>query len=191
MSITAPAAIPAPEKQSSRHSDTDFGPMVRAAVQATSLAVIAKIGSSLWFAHRDGATVEVRWFHNLVPYFAFLIERSPFIILAASSTLVMAVLATVTFAASLIRSRRNQFIAGWLAGPLALINTLFVDFFRHLVDPPFFRWQIARWSLLCVVVCLILTAAWLLINRPWASDSADHSAAELDRPDPATALGLR
>ncbi|MGL5829493.1 MAG: hypothetical protein ACRC0L_07985 [Angustibacter sp.] len=168
-----PEAEPAPR-------EVDYAPMVRAALWATGLAVLVKVGSSLWLAHRRGVPVEVRFFADLVPYLAFLVGRSPFLVLAATSTLIMAVVSVACLCGSLLRARRNQFIAGWLAGPLAVANTLLVDLVRHLLDRPYLLWRIGRWSVLCVAISAVLTAAWLAINRPWrpAGESGEHLASE-------------
>ncbi len=171
---------PEPAAHSPRR-DIDYAPMVRAALWATGVAVTVKVLSALWLANRQGITVEVRFYRDLIPYLAFLMGRSPYLVLAASSSLVMAIVSGICYLSSLLRARRNQYIAGWLAGPLAVVNTVIVDFFRHLIDPPYFLWRIGRWSVLCIFICGLLTAAWLIINRPW------QSADEITPPTESTA----
>jgi hypothetical protein len=151
----------------------DFRPMVRAAAMATALAAVTKIGAALIMANRRDATVEIRFYRSAVPYLAFLMPRSPYLTIAATSTLVMAVAVTLAYVVSLLRQRRRQYVAGWLAGPMALFNVLTVDAARHLVDPPYLLWSITRWAVLCLVAGVLLTTVWLGLMKPWRAPEVD------------------
>jgi hypothetical protein len=144
----------------------DFRPMVRAAALATGLALVVKVGVSLAMASRHDVTVEVRLYRQAFPYLAFLTARPQFLAIAAPSTLVMAVVVTLAYAVSLLRYRRRQYVAGWLVGPVAVLNVFVVDIIRHVVDPPYLLWRIERWTVLCIAVSALLTAAWLIVMRP-------------------------
>jgi hypothetical protein len=165
-----------------RFDGTDFGPMVRAAALATTLAVAMKLGTALVMAAQRQATVEVRLYLGVVPYLAFLMSRPPYLVIATTSTLIMAVTVTLAYVVSLLRYRRRQYVAGWLAGPMAVVNVLMVDSVRHVIDPPYLLWRITRWSVLCLVIGVLLTAVWLCVMRPWAATDTLPDVAP-DQPD--------
>jgi hypothetical protein len=172
---------------SSERDEVDFRPLVRVALTATTVALIAKLGSALYLAANRDVSVEIRFYRHVIPYLAFLMERSPYLHLAATSTLVMAVVVTGCFVGSLLRSGRQQYIAGWLAGPVATVNTVLVDVIRNVIDPPYVLWSVARWTLLCLLAAAALTGAWLAINRPWDSQlpaAPDEAADEGPAEDP-------
>ncbi len=154
--------------------------MVRAAALATAIAVVTKVGTSLVMAAQRDATVEVRFYRDVVPYLAFLMARSPYLTIATASTLVMAVVVTLAYVVSLLRYRRRQYVAGWLAGPMAVANVLAVDTVRHVVDPPYLLWSTTRWTLLCLVAGVLLTGAWLGLMKPWGEPQVDPDGSQGD-----------
>ncbi len=150
----------------------DFRPLARTSLLAMVVALSAKLGSALALAAHQQIPVELRFFQGWLPYLAFLVARPQFREIAATSTLIMAVVVTLTFAGSIIRARRQQFIAGWLLGPLAIANTLVLDLIREQINPPFWSWQLSRWTCLALMTNFGLALCWLVITRPWRNSQA-------------------
>lgn len=151
--------------------DRDFTPMLRAAVAAVLLAIVVKVGSAILIAQQLGAGVRIANLWGWLPYLQFVTDRLTFTRITSQSTLALALTSTIAFAATVARTPRRQVIAGWWCGVLSIIDTLVVEFILDRIDPPYFDMRWTRWTVLVLAAALAVTAAWLILDRPWRNDA--------------------
>jgi hypothetical protein len=161
--------------QATAREDTDYQPMFRAACWAGLLTFGTKLIASVVVGLQLGARINLALAWGWVPYLRFVTDRTTFSRITSTSTLVMAVVGALGFGLQVMSGGRRQRIAGSWCGVLAIVETLIVEYVLNLLNPPYFDFRWTRWTLLVLLAALAVTAAWMLIERPWRDDTSFDS----------------
>jgi hypothetical protein len=151
----------------------DFDPMFRAACRAAIVTTGTKLLVTVAIARQLGAGLGLGLYWGFIPYVQFDTSRQNFVRITSVSTLIMSLVAGVCFAAMVMRGRRRQAVAGWFCAVASIFETVAIEAVLHRLNGPFFDFRYMRWTLLVLVASLAVTAAWMVLDRPWRADFFD------------------
>lgn len=127
---SAPPGRPAPE-------DINWFPLVRAAFLAALTAFLVKLVSLGFFANRRDISLEVQFWKGFIPHLSMQTPPADFAQIVTASTMVMAVVSTVIFAAMVLRPNADKMVVwGWFMGVFVTFETLCLELLRHVLEPP-------------------------------------------------------
>jgi hypothetical protein len=87
----------------------------------------------------------------------------------------MSLVAATAFAVAVLRGGRRQAVIGWWCAVLSIIETLIVEVVLNYFNPPYVDARMLRWTLLVLAASIAITAAWMVLDRPWRADNFDTS----------------
>lgn len=127
---SAPPGRTAPE-------DINWFPLVRAAFLAALTAFLVKLVSLGFFANRRDISLEVQFWKGFIPHLSMQTPPADFAQIVTASTMVMAVVSTVIFAAMVLRPNADKMVVwGWFMGVFVTFETLCLELLRHVLEPP-------------------------------------------------------
>lgn len=117
--------------------DINWFPLVRAAFLAALTAFLVKLVSLGFFANRRDISLEVQFWKGFIPHLSMQTPPADFAQIVTASTLVMAIVSTVVFAAMVLRPHVEKMVVwGWFMGVFVTFETLCLELLRHLLEPP-------------------------------------------------------
>ncbi len=117
--------------------DVNWFPLVRAAFLAALTAFLVKLVSLGFFANRRDINLEVQFWKGFIPHLSMQTPPADFAQIVTSSTMVMAVVSTVIFAAMVLRPNADKMVVwGWFMGVFVTFETLCLELLRHVLEPP-------------------------------------------------------
>jgi hypothetical protein len=155
--------------------DIDFQPMLRSATRAAMLTAGTKFLVIYIVARQVGAGMRFVLLWGWVPYVQFETDRPTFVKITSTSTFVMSLVAATAFAVAVLRGGRRQAVIGWWCAVLSIIETLIVEVVLNYFNPPYVDARMLRWTLLVLAASIAITAAWMVLDRPWRADNFDTS----------------
>jgi hypothetical protein len=151
---------------SNGREDPDFRPMVRRAVLVALIGWCTKVVSMLKVNAELGGKLHVRRWGPGVPYFAFEMPRSDFVVLTSKSTVMLSFVLLALLVAGILRNRSRIHVAGWCFSVVALGYSIAADLLLnrwtgHYVDLSRLRWAYAAGCVSCLLI-----AWWIAIEHP-------------------------
>jgi hypothetical protein len=160
--------------------EPDYESMVRSALMATLAVLASKVAWVLLIANFIGVPIGIRFFGGFIPYFALELQQAhTFTTIITISGIGMAFTAVVLMAWPLIRAgwSRLQIIGRAVALAIAL-ETWLLEVFRHVIDPPILRWDLAWITVVEVLAGVALL--FLALKQPGLlADTRKQSAERL------------
>jgi hypothetical protein len=147
-------------------ADPNFAPMVRRAVLVSLIGWITKVGVMVKVARDVNGETHVRRWGPGIPYLAFKVPRSDFMIITSKSTVALGFVMLALLVVGILHNHSRIHVAGWCFAMVVLGYSLAVDLLLHRWIGNYTDLRRLRWAVGAFSLSSLLVAWWVAVENP-------------------------